>query len=145
VKALDLASKQQYQEAFDQITRLEDLQRGVRMRADSRSVVETALLKAVLLLRLGRHAEALHAVAFVQERLPLKRLSADENRYLRCYSGAIGNKALKFVTPHVSNDQVSFFDLDPRGIDLAKVADHLKKNFPMQLSTEVIERPNPEC
>ncbi len=127
VGALDRASKGRYVEALE---RLDTMERYTILLA-----CEYHLLKAFLYQATGESRSALDHLGIMKEELSkARRYNNDEKKYLLCYASVIekkiGNERDLDEYPDISEKRGTIIDF--RSIDLSKVSESIKKNFPFR-------------
>lgn len=119
-QALDLAANENFSAALDVVREMESL-------GASRS--ELTLLKGVLLLKVGDHADALETLIVSYERISRDPTLAPPNRkYLMCFASVWGQKALQSLGRDVDTP----FDVDFREVPLKDVQRAYKRKFPLR-------------
>ncbi len=127
VGALDRASKGRYVEALE---RLDTMERYTILLA-----CEYHLLKAFLYQATGESRSALDHLGIMKEELSKAlRYNTDEKQYLLCYASVIQNKIgnERDLDKHSDISEKRGTLIDFRSIDLSKVSESIKKNFPFR-------------
>lgn len=127
VGALDRASKGRFVEALERLDTME--------RYTILLVCEYHLLKAFLYQATGESRSALEHLSIMKEELSKpSRYNNEELKYLRCYASVIekkiGNERNLDQHPDISEKRGTIIDF--RSIDLSKVSEGIKKNFPFR-------------
>ena len=122
VKALELASNENYQAALGELDYLDEFYRGKN--------IEYHLLRGFLNYGLGDDIEAVRnfelSITLLRD---TNRYNEDEKRYLLGYGTTLGRKALKAESD--LSESTRFPKIDISLIDLSKVSQSLRKTFPL--------------
>jgi hypothetical protein len=133
VKALDLASKAQYEQALEYLKLMEATDLSSRTGGVSRYEVYGRLLKALLLVDTNRYDEALDVLEAVVHQIDSITSMNDELKYLRCYASVLGHEAANHLVELRRNTGFeSLFTINYRTVDLKRVPLHIKRKFPLR-------------
>jgi hypothetical protein len=131
--ALDLASKEKYQQALARIESIENMSGRYRIYEESKLYIYILLLKGGMLHMLDKNKEAIDSLEKAQRQI-LQKINPDsEMRYLRRHCAILAHMILregiegKTLVEHRSH----LFDIPIDPVDLSAVPEHIKRNFPL--------------
>jgi len=132
VKALDLTSKSQFEQALHYADLVECHLDGA-VGEVSKYDIYCKLLKGFLLGSLKRNEEALEVLAAVQRDILRVGFMTDELKYLRCYGAVLGHEAMRSIpAKRLPSHAESLLKVDYENVDLAKVLSNVKRTFPLR-------------